>query len=169
MFSLASGIPRHVQRMPALDVKGSLGVKEFSEVPGQEISIFFVTHFVSVPSPWSEIRVPDCCVMNLTSSGTPRVRNKMRAKEKQAEPNLMALSLLGADVVTPTKSFMPMVTALEFSSLCCSVCRERQPCLFFFFSLLCQGDAFIWVRCQATSSARTTLLAARIRSLLVTR
>lgn len=93
----ASGTPRHVHRMPALDVKVSLGVKEFSEVLGQEISIFFVTHFVSVkdlPSPWSEIHVPNCCVMNPTSSGTPRVRNKMRAKKKQAQPNLRALSLL---------------------------------------------------------------------------
>lgn len=38
----ASGIARHVQRIPALDVKVSLGVKEFSEVPGQEISVFFL-------------------------------------------------------------------------------------------------------------------------------
>lgn len=40
--------------MPTLGVKVSLGVKEFSEVPGQEISVLFVTHFISVkhlPSP----------------------------------------------------------------------------------------------------------------------
>lgn len=55
-------------------------------MPGQEISIFFVTHFVSVPSPWSEIRVPDCCVMNLTSSGTPRVRNEGKGKAGRAQP-----------------------------------------------------------------------------------
>lgn len=89
----ASGIPRRVQRMPTLGVKVSLGVKEFSEVPGQEISVLFVTHFISVkhlPSPWSEIHAWLLC-HNPTSSGTPRVRNKTRAKKKQAEPNLTPL------------------------------------------------------------------------------
>lgn len=60
VLSRAGGVPRHVQQMPTLDVKVSLGVKKFSEVPGQEISIIFfllfisVTHFVTVkhlPSP----------------------------------------------------------------------------------------------------------------------
>lgn len=75
-----------------------------------------------------------------------------------------------ADVVTPAKSFMPVVTTLALSFICCSDCRERLPCLHLsFFSLLCQNDAFIWVRCQATSTTRTTPLTARIRSLLVTR
>lgn len=58
--------------MPTLDVKVSLGVKKFSEVPGQETSIFLVTHSVSVKhlsSPWSEICVPDRCVMNPALSG----------------------------------------------------------------------------------------------------
>lgn len=41
VLSLASGIPRHMQRMPALDVKGSLGVKEFSECLGRK-SVFFL-------------------------------------------------------------------------------------------------------------------------------
>lgn len=36
-LSRAGGIPGHAQQMPTLDVKVSLGVKKFSEVPGQEI------------------------------------------------------------------------------------------------------------------------------------
>lgn len=42
VLSRASGDPGHAQQMPTLDVKVSLGVKKFSEVPGQEISIFFL-------------------------------------------------------------------------------------------------------------------------------
>jgi len=44
-FSRAGGIPGHAQPMPTLDVKVSLGVKNFSEVPGQEISIIFCDSF----------------------------------------------------------------------------------------------------------------------------
>lgn len=44
------GVPGHMQQMPTLDVKVSQGVKKCSEVPGQEIRVFFffMTHFVSV-------------------------------------------------------------------------------------------------------------------------
>lgn len=41
VLSQAGGVPGHAPRMPALDVKVSLVVKKFSEVPGQEIRFGF--------------------------------------------------------------------------------------------------------------------------------
>ena len=154
---------------------------------GRKSVLFFVTHFASVkhlPSPRSEIRVPDCCVMNPALSGTPRVRNKMSAKKKQAEPKILLQGFPSPVQLWPTLWLFLCYgwcgnTSTILQARCCncgsllylfSDRRESLPCLhLLFFSVLCQDDAFIWVRCQATSTARTTLLTARIRSLLVTR
>lgn len=111
--------------------------------------------------------MPDCCVTILPPVVLPGWEIKRGQRKSRQSPTLPLFTR--ADVVTPKKSLMPVVTAPGLSSACCGVCRKRPPCLLLHFcSLFCQDEVFIWVKCQATSSARTTPLAARIRSLLVT-